>query len=254
MYNPGSDALAIEELSPKDQYETPAHIWRFAVERFRLDRDAHASSLNAVMPAYATRADDGLVPGARYWLNPAYGGHCVTIAEALKAFVWREGCAVVALLPGLMHTDWYAPPRAVRSDTLATSAAHAVRIYPNPRLLALIRWHHYVMRADALYYLRDKVRFTNPFLDEVVADYMFSFVLAVWEPTPSAVPPVMQPLDLPRPEASDPGQLLRVRRCHVCGKYRVLPRHQSGPSEPFECASLADPQFASCSAPCPVWL
>jgi hypothetical protein len=254
MYNPGSTALAIEELSPKDQYETPAHIWRFAVERFRLDRDAHASSLNAVMPAYGTRADGGLVAGARYWLNPAYGGRCVTIGDALATYVWREGCAVVALLPGLMHTDWYAPPCLVHSATVATRPRACRSYLPHQPLLVLIRWHHYVMRADALYYLRDKVRFTNPFLDEVTADYMYSFVLAVWEPTPSAVPPVMQPLDLPRPEALDPGQLLRVRRCHVCGKYRVLPRHQSGLSEPFECASLADPQFASCSAPCPVWL
>ena len=110
------------------------------------------------------------------------------------------------------------------------------------------------MRANALYYLRDKVRFTNPFLDEVTADYMYSFVLVVWEPTAPAVTPVLQPLDLPRPEPSDPAQLLRVRRCSSCGKYRVLPRHQSEPSQPFFCVSLADPQFASCSAPCPVWL
>ena len=121
MYNPGSDALAIEELSPKDQYETPAHIWRFAIEWFCLDRDAHASSLNAVLPAYGTRADGGLVAGARYWLNPAYGGRCVTIAEALATFVWREGCAVVALLPSLLHTDWCAPPRLVRCATLPRS-------------------------------------------------------------------------------------------------------------------------------------
>jgi hypothetical protein len=26
-------------------------------------------------------------------------------------------------------------------------------------------WHEYVMRADALFYLRNKVRFGNPFLD-----------------------------------------------------------------------------------------
>lgn len=105
------------------------------------------------------------------------------------------------------------------------------------------------MFATTLFYLRDKVRFTNPFLDEVSGDYMFSFVLVVWEAAPSEVSPIMQPLDLPRAEASDPAQLLRVRRCGVCGKYRILPRYQSDPVGKFVCASLADTRFASCDAP-----
>ena len=47
------------------------------------------------------------MPAARYWLNPAYGDRCVTIGDALKAYVWQQGCAVVALLPALLHADWY---------------------------------------------------------------------------------------------------------------------------------------------------
>jgi hypothetical protein len=110
------------------------------------------------------------------------------------------------------------------------------------------------MRADHIRYLREKVKFTNPFMEEVASDYMFSFVLVVWEPQPCISGPAWQPLSLPRVESSDSGQLLRVRRCGVCGKYRVLPRHQREMPTPFVCASLADHQFASCAAPCSVWL
>ena len=110
------------------------------------------------------------------------------------------------------------------------------------------------MRADAVYYLRNKVRFTNPFFEEVGSDYFYSFVLAVWEPTRASTAPTLQPLALPRVESSDPAQLLRVRRCARCGKYRVLPRHQTEPQAPFQCTVLADGRFASCAAPCPVWL
>lgn len=82
------------------------------------------------------------------------------------------------------------------------------------------------MHADAIYYLRDKVRFSNPFMEETRADYFFSFVLVVWEPmTRAASAPEWRPLELPRVEARDAAQLLRVRRCVACGKYRVLPRH-----------------------------
>ena len=58
------------------------------------------------------------------------------------------------------------------------------------------------MRADAVYYLRDKVRFTNPFLDDVPSDYFYSFVLVCWEPTRATASPVMHPLELPRAEHS----------------------------------------------------
>jgi len=96
------------------------------------------------------------------------------------------------------------------------------------------------------------LRLTNHFLDEVVPDYMFSFVLVVWEAAPAEAILVMQPLDLTRPEASDPAHLLRVRRCSACGKYRMFPRYQSEPVGSFVCEQLADVHFASCAAPCPI--
>ena len=111
------------------------------------------------------------------------------------------------------------------------------------------------MHADAIYYLRDKVRFSNPFMEETRADYFFSFVLVVWEPTRAASAPEWRPLELPRAEVRDAAQLLRVRRCAACGKYRVLPRHQQEvDGETFRCMEVADERFASCEAPCPVWL
>lgn len=225
MHNPASATLRAEHIFAKDNYETPAHIWRHAIATHGLNRDAHASSLNAVLPAYDTRDDPGPRPGQRYWLNPAFGVHCGGIGRVLEAYVWQKGCTVVALLPALLHTDW---------------------------------WHDYVMHADAIYYLRNKVRFSNPFLDETKADYFYSFVIVCWEATRAAGPAPWEPLSLPpltcEGAESDAAQVLRVRRCTACGKYRVLPRHQPEQGGVFVCSGLADPMFASCDAPCPVWL
>ena len=57
MYTPTSASLSVEVLTPKDQYETPAHVWRHAIREYTLDHDVHASSLNAVLPSYGTRRD-----------------------------------------------------------------------------------------------------------------------------------------------------------------------------------------------------
>ena len=38
-----------------------------------------------------------------------------------------------------------------------------------------------MVRADSLSYLREKLRVTNPFFDEVAGDYFYSFVLECWE-------------------------------------------------------------------------
>ena len=227
MHNPKSTALHIERVNVKDNYETPPYIWRHAIDAYKLNRDAHASSLNAVLPNYDTKDETGPLPGARYWLNPAFGAHCGGIRSALESYVWQRGCAVVALLPALLHTDW---------------------------------WHDYVMHADEIFYLRDKVRFSNPFLDEVQADYFYSFVLVHWEAARADASPALRALELRRThsveEAEKGEQKLRVRRCAACGKYRVLPRHQPemGTTSVFKCEQLADVRFASCEAPCPVWL
>ena len=83
MYRPKSEFLAFEQLTPNDQYETPAHIWRHAVATHALDYDMHASSLNAVLPSYGTRGGTGNALGARCWLNPACGFRCSSIGAVL---------------------------------------------------------------------------------------------------------------------------------------------------------------------------
>ena len=129
MHNARSEALHVVRVTPKDCYETPAHLWRHAIAAFRLDRDAHASALNAVLPAYDTRDAPGPQPGARYWLNPAYGVRCGGIGRALAAHVWQRGCAVVALLPALLNTDWCARARRRAAPTsLAATRARARRV------------------------------------------------------------------------------------------------------------------------------
>ena len=44
------------------------------------------------------------------------------------------------------------------------------------------------MRAECIYYLRDKVWFTDPYMDDVSAPYTFSCVLVVWGKEPAAEP------------------------------------------------------------------
>lgn len=58
MSNPSSTELSIEYLNIKDQYETPAHIWRHAVGTYKLSHDAHASSLKyRVLPRHQQEVD-----------------------------------------------------------------------------------------------------------------------------------------------------------------------------------------------------
>lgn len=106
MHSPAGADLLVERVVAKDNYETPSHIWRHAIVAHRLNRDAHASSLNAVMRDYDWRNSPGPLPGARYWLNPAFGSHCGGIGSVLEKYVWQQGCAVVALLPALLHMSW----------------------------------------------------------------------------------------------------------------------------------------------------
>jgi hypothetical protein len=81
----------------------------------------------------------------------------------------------------------------------------------------------------------------------------YSFVLVVWESTRASAPPDWQPIELCRAADGSDEEKLRVRRCSSCGKYRVLPRHQSEPPKPFTCSALADPSVNSCAAPYVVW-
>lgn len=76
LFDESSDSLQVELIVPKDQYETPAEIWRAAVRMFGLDRDSHASPRHQVA-------------------EPAGPFLCSTIADPTRAscgapsLVWR---------------------------------------------------------------------------------------------------------------------------------------------------------------------
>ena len=103
-----------ERINPKDNYETPAWIWRHYIESESLQVDVHSSAINALAPTYHTLADgdSGIeqLHGARLWLNPAYGYRCAGIEPTLRLLVTavrERGCTLVALLPTVNFGTWY---------------------------------------------------------------------------------------------------------------------------------------------------
>lgn len=114
-----------------------------------------------------------------------------------------------------------------------------------------------------MHYLRSAVSFGNPFMDTAPGDYVGSIFVAIWRPGPApAQPPRWRESPAVRPARAVCGaggaepevELLRVRRCSACRKWRLLPRHQAegawaGAGGHFECSALADRRHASCSAP-----
>ena len=115
LIEPSAPGLLFECVVAKDNYETPAWLWRHYVTREALTIDAHASALNAVTPEYLTAADppDALerLSGVGIWLNPAYGPKCSGIepvlARLLSTAVVQRGCWLVALLPLYSFKTWY---------------------------------------------------------------------------------------------------------------------------------------------------
>jgi hypothetical protein len=108
-------------------------------------------------------------------------------------------------------------------------------------------------RAHEVHYLRAKVSFGNPYMD-ALGEYERPMIVVIWRAgVPHSKPPrwersAAQPLT--RNAAADPVDRLRVRRCRVCGAWRLLPRHQvvDPTAGAFECVALEDPRRATCSA------
>mmetsp|Transcript_20418 Transcript_20418/g.52742 ORF Transcript_20418/g.52742 Transcript_20418/m.52742 type:complete len:411 (-) Transcript_20418:101-1333(-) len=123
-FDPSAGDVRVEDVDGKEQYETPAWIWKYWIHRERLDFDAHATALSAVLPSYSTAAAPVEPPAcARIWLNPAYGRRCGGIGGALCHYVHRHvrerGCTLVALVPVLSHTDWCATSTSTGAQHLA---------------------------------------------------------------------------------------------------------------------------------------
>ena len=275
-----------EVVVAKDSYETPSWVWSHYVQSEALTVDVHASAFNAVAPRYITKADDPAsldeplprakklalgfsVPPPSVWplvsrrpaaifapqdaRRRAVAQPCVreqvqghrTDAGALRARGARARVLAGGTAAPLLFQD------VVSSLLLQTPCACTVCLH---RVLTLrhfsFRFHTYVQHAHEVHYLRDKVAFLNPFMGKQ-GEHQTPLIVAIWRAgIPSEVPPRWSAsLAAPSPSQS-PADLLRVRRCRACGKWRLLPRHQA--TEPaagaFECRELWDARRASCDA------
>jgi phage N-6-adenine-methyltransferase len=119
--------------SKHQAWRTPSWLIRFLNEVYDFDLDAAASSDNALCERYLTEADDSLSveewPGDRIWLNPPYGrdvGKFVAKASE-QARVYGK-TVVVVLVFARTDTAW---------------------------------WHDYAMRADDIYFIRGRLKFTK---------------------------------------------------------------------------------------------
>ena len=136
----------------------------------------------------------------------------------------ERGCTLIALLPLLAHTEWYA---------------------------------RYVDAAHEVHLVSGALVFPNPFLDIDTPKRSFlwerSYALVVWRPgAPPAAPRYarLEPDALP---ADDGSAQLRLRTCRRCGRVRVLPRHTSAAAArltaAWECRLSPDSKYNRCEAP-----
>jgi len=228
-FDPSAGDVRVEDVDGKEQYETPAWIWKYWIHRERLDFDAHATALSAVLPSYSTAAAPVEPPAcARIWLNPAYGRRCGGIGDALFHYVRRHvrerGCTLVALVPVLSHTDWF------ESE---------------------------VMHAHEVHFVKTRVAFTNPFTDKDLHGYMIPQLIAVWRPGPVPTSPEQWGVWAPPTGAcEDEVPSIVVRRCAMCCRWRLLPRYQDHDTRAdttFTCGALLDSTQRGCAAPRVVW-
>ena len=262
-----------EVVVAKDSYETPSWVWSHYVKSEALTVDVHASAFNAVAPRYITKADDpasldeplprakklalGLSVPPSLSLAPCVSspschlratgctasgcGSTLRTGASARASNqrWRAACARCASA----GAGWWHCCPLLFQDAVSSSASNSLRLR---RVLTLrrfsFRFHTYVQHAHEVHYLRDKVAFLNPFMGKQ-GEYQAPLIVAIWRAgAPSEVPPRWSAsLAAPSPSQS-PADLLRVRRCRACGKWRLLPRHQA--TEPaagaFECRELWD--------------
>ena len=263
-----------EVVVAKDSYETPSWVWSHYVKSEALTVDVHASAFNAVAPRYITKADDpasldeplprakklalGLSVPPSLSLAPCVSspschlratgctasgcGSTLRTGASARASNrrWRAACARCASAGAGW---WHCCPSTLSRRGELSSASNSLRLR---RVLTLrrfsFRFHTYVQHAHEVHYLRDKVAFLNPFMGKQ-GEYQTPLIVATWRAgAPSEVPPRWSAsLAAPSPSQS-PADLLRVRRCRACGKWRLLPRHQA--TEPaagaFECRELWD--------------
>ena len=198
------------------------------------DFDAMASPINAIAGEHATLEDDVLsFPLAQrcIFVNPAYApeevwsgaaGIDLALEKLVEGDVRQRGCTLIALLPNLSHTQWYA---------------------------------RHVDAAHEIHMISGELVFPNPYLDNPAprgSSYLWrcrSYVLVVWRPGPSPPAPVHARLALDPLPADSPTTQLRMHTCTKCGRVRMLPRYQPAIEGAFECRMSHDCKYNSCEAP-----
>lgn len=162
--------------------------------------------------------------GQIIYANPPYAigakNGCAGIEACLRKLVCGDvrerSCTLIALLPALPHTDWYA---------------------------------EFVDRCHELYMLTGSLAFPNLFMHPPPSreGYLWvcrSYILCVWRPEPAPEKPVApHRLEVPPLSRNHPAGEVHLRCCSHCGRIRVLPRHASPiifeiPIDVFVCSRI----------------
>tara|TARA_Y100000401_G_C8300327_1_gene213675 strand:+ start:407 stop:946 length:540 start_codon:yes stop_codon:yes gene_type:complete len=119
--------------SKHQAWRTPGWLIRFLNEVYDFDLDAAASPDNAICEKYLSEEDDALSveewPGDRIWLNPPYGRAVGKfVAKAHQQAEMFGKTVVVVLVFARTDTAW---------------------------------WHDFAMRAQDIYFIRGRLRFTK---------------------------------------------------------------------------------------------
>lgn len=121
-------ALHEQALGASDEWYTPPHVFEAMGVRFDLDVAAPTDKRHLHVPTgcYLTAAYDNPVWDGFIWMNPPFGGRNGLVPWLDKFFAHGNG---VALVPDRTSAPW---------------------------------WQDYAPRADALLFVRKKIRFIRP--------------------------------------------------------------------------------------------
>ena len=140
-------------------------------------------------------------------------------------------------------------PRSFKSFLISTGDNVAVKLWLCCQTGVIRRGSNWCFKPTESTTLHPRLHFGNPFLDlDRAQPFMWPCIVAVFCPESSDKhqprPPVWLPLDVQR-GAAQPG---RAQRCHLCRKWRVLPRSLSLPRSsntaaplPMTCRSCIEP-------------
>jgi len=116
----------------RQDWETPNQLFWMLNERFHFTLDACAIAANAKVPRFLSPENDGLHSdwSGVVWCNPPYGrGLGKWVEKAFRERHCERGPTVVMLLPARTDTSWF---------------------------------HDYVLRAEAVEFLRGRLEFEHP--------------------------------------------------------------------------------------------